>query len=109
MLKRGPILGLIYRLVISLFIFRRKPTSGSSRGLCCCEEADYKEQNYSKHNFDLIHKLSVILISFVVRGERFVVGEKGGVAAPRILSCGKARNLFETRTISLPLCLKAEP
>ena len=108
MLKRGPILGLIYRLVISLFIFRRKPTSGSSRGLCC-EEADYKEQNYSKHNFDLIHKLSVILISFVVRGKRFVVGEKGGVAASRKLSCGKARNLFETRTISLPLCLKAEP
>ena len=108
MLKRGPILGLIYRLVISLFIFRRKPTSRSSRGLCC-EEADYKEQNYSKQNFVLIHKLSVILFSFVVRGERFVVGRKGGVAASRILSCGKARNLFETRTISLPLCLKAEP
>ena len=108
MLKRGPILGLIYRLVISLFIFRRKPTSRSSRGLCC-KEADYKEQNYSKQNFVLIHKLSVILFSFVVRGERFVVGRKGGVAATRKLSCGKARNLFETRTIFFPLCLKAEP
>ena len=93
MLKRGPILGLIYRLVISLFIFRRKLTSRSSRGLCC-KEADYKEQNYSKQNFVLIHKLSVILFLLVVRGKRFVVGRKGGVAATRKLSCGKARNFF---------------
>ena len=93
MLKRGPILGLIYRLVISLFIFRRKLTSRSSRGLCC-KEADYKEQNYSKQNFVLIHKLSVILFLLVVRGERFVVGKKGGVAATRKLSCGKARNFL---------------
>ena len=102
MLKRGPILGLIYKFVISLFIFRRKPTSGSSRGLCC-EEADYKEQNYSKQKFRFKSQAKCkFYFLFVVRGERFVVGEKGGVAALRILSCGKARNLFETRTIFFP-------
>ena len=85
MLKRGPILGLIYRLVISLFIFRRKLTSRSSRGLCC-KEADYKEQNYSKQNFVLIHKLSVILISFCCSGKKIRSRGKRG--------CSRAEDTF---------------
>ena len=96
LVKEG--LGLIYRLVISLFIFRRKPTSRSSRGIVLWRSG-LQGTKLFKTNFVLVYKLSVILFSFCRSGKRFVVGEKGGVAALRILSCGKARSLFETRTI----------
>ena len=96
MLKRGPILGLIYRLVISLFIFRRKPTGRSSRGLCCEERNTRNKLFKLKTSFNFPKAKCIILLFFLLLfgEERFVVGKKGGVAATRKLSCGKARNFF---------------
>ena len=50
-------------------------------------------------NFPKAKCIILLFLLFCCSGRKICSGEKRGVAATRKLSCGKARNLFETRTI----------